>query len=293
MAQEFEGGFEVVVVVDGSKDGSAEALRALQAPFPLTVLEQDNQGSATARNRGSSVARGEILLFLDDDMEAHPRLLAEHERSHSEGANAVLGHIPLHPGAPVNFLTAEFKLWAEQRASRLSQPGASLTLQDLLTGQISVRREVFEKAGRFDVNFTLGGAYGNSDVDFGYRLLNGGSKIVFNLYALSYHNYVIQPRNYLRQARKTGRADVAFARKHPAQARAIFEPYTTGRGLRPQFWRATALLRPLSIPLMAALRSFALSLVEHGIEGPRTVRFFNEIFEMEYWRGVHEAGGMP
>src|SRR5262245_319240 len=61
--QEFEGRFEVIVVVDGSDDGSADALRELDTPFTLTVLEQPNRGAASARNRGAVHARGEILLF--------------------------------------------------------------------------------------------------------------------------------------------------------------------------------------------------------------------------------------
>ena len=70
--QEYDGRFEVVVVVDGSQDGSFEALKELDVSFPLSVFEQSNQGAARARNHGAAATRGEILLFLDDDMEAHP-----------------------------------------------------------------------------------------------------------------------------------------------------------------------------------------------------------------------------
>src|SRR5207253_5026154 len=86
--------FEVVVVDDGSGDGTAEALRALETPFPLTVVAQQNQGAAQARNAGAAAAGGELLLFLDDDMEADPGLLAEHERSHRAGADLVVGDMP-------------------------------------------------------------------------------------------------------------------------------------------------------------------------------------------------------
>jgi len=79
--------FEAVVVVDGSTDGTAAALRALNPSFALTVIEQDNQGRAAAVNRGVRAAGEEIVLILDDDMEADPALLSEHQRSRLEGAD--------------------------------------------------------------------------------------------------------------------------------------------------------------------------------------------------------------
>ena len=88
---------ELVVVVDGSTDGSADAARAVDVPFTVTVVEQANAGAAAARNRGAATARGEHLLFLDDDMTADPRLLVEHDAVLRAGADAAVGHIPLHP----------------------------------------------------------------------------------------------------------------------------------------------------------------------------------------------------
>ena len=120
--QRFHSGFEVIVVVDGSTDGSAEALRELKLPFSYAVLEQPNSGASVARNHGAAIARGEILLFLDDDMEAHPRLLAEHDKRHRDGADVVLGNIPLHPRSPDNLLSRGCKDWAEDRNRRLSAP---------------------------------------------------------------------------------------------------------------------------------------------------------------------------
>ncbi|MEY2603379.1 MAG: hypothetical protein QOH31_1153 [Verrucomicrobiota bacterium] len=296
MRQEFDGDFEVIVVVDGSDDGSAHALRKLgevELPFPLTILEQPNQGAAIARNRGAAVARGEILLFLDDDMEAHPQLLVEHDRSHREGAEVALGHIPLHPESPRNILSAAVRSWADNRAKYLSSPGASLTLHDLLTGQLSLPREIFQRVGGFDTNFTLGGSFGDEDVDFGYRLMLAGCRIVFNPDAISWQNYVVHPRQYLRQWRQVGRADAAFARKHPEQAKTIFALNGADTRINRWVWRPLASVPVMAIPLMAALGWLASALVERGVQTAALARLFFEVRALEYWTGLREAGGMP
>ena len=221
--QTFKGPFEVIVVVDGSTDGTADALRHLAYPFPLMVVEQANQGAAQARNMGARRAAGDIILFIDDDMMAHPGLLAEHARSHEQGWNAVLGHIPLHPESPFTLLSVGIEKWADARAKRLTQPDAQLTLHDLLTGQLSVTRPVFEAIGGFDTGFTAGGAFGNEDIDFGYRLLEQGYRVHFNPHAISWQKYVVTPERYLVQWHQTGQADVRFARKYPEEATRLFE----------------------------------------------------------------------
>lgn len=280
--QEFADGFEVIVVVDGSTDGSAAALRALDTSFPLVVLEQPNQGRSAACNRGVSAARGEILLFLDDDMEAHPRLLAEHERSLQEGADMVIGHVPLHPNSPKNALSAGVGSWAENRARQLSAPGSVPTLPDLLTGQASISRSLFRQLGEFDTNFTRGGSFGNEDLDLGYRLLSQGHRVVFNPNAVSWQYYVVQPRQYLRQWHQAGQADVDFVRKYPDQRVAIFTP----RKLRQRrHW--------MIAPVAAVLRWVLVRRVEQGYMDARTTRWFHRVRWYEYWRGVAEAGGMP
>ena len=191
--------FEVIVVVDGSTDGTASALRQMETAGPMTVLEQPNRGASMARNAGAAVARGEILLFLDDDMEAAPNLLTELDRSHRDGADVVFGHIPLHPDSPANFLSAGIGYWTDGRLKRLTTPGEKLTIHDLLTGQMSLSRELFLRVGGFDTRFTLDGTFGDEDIDFGYRMMRDGYRLVFSPDAISFQNYVVQPKQYLRQ----------------------------------------------------------------------------------------------
>ncbi|MCB0628216.1 MAG: polysaccharide deacetylase family protein [Saprospiraceae bacterium] len=278
---EFAGGLEAVVVVDGSTDGTAEALRSLDLPFPFRVIEQENQGASTARNRGATAATGEIILFLDDDMEAHPQLLNEHDRSHREGADAVIGHIPLHPDSPQNFLSELVGQWAEERVSELQAVHGKLPFNEIMTGQLSIARETFFALGGFNTKFTHGGSFGNEDLDFGLRLQERGYHITFNPQAISWQKYVVSPRQYLRQYRQAGRADVLFARLHPEHTAHLFT-----RTQRPSDRLVWRWWRPL-------LRWGILSLLERGMQGPRLARLFSRLVDLEYYRGVRDGGGIP
>jgi glycosyltransferase involved in cell wall biosynthesis len=280
-AQEDAPPFEAVIVVDGSDDGTADALKALATPFPLTVVEQPNAGRPAACNRGAAAASGELLLFLDDDMEAHPRLIAEHDRSHREGADAVIGHLPLHPDSPPGFLADAVGTWAEHRLEALRQRGGRIELGDFVTGQMSIRRDVFTSVGGFDTYFAR--PYGGEDLDLGRRLAAAGHTLVFNGDAISWQRYVITPRQLLRQWRYFGRGAVLLARKHPDQIEKIFRGWRRGRRLDRSVLR---FLRP-------PLRALVLLCLALRIESRFVVRLFFRVRNLEYFKGVRGAGGIP
>src|SRR4051812_26727252 len=66
---------EVIVVDDGSTDGTAADIRTIKDPR-LQVVERENRGTAGARNAGIAVAQGEWVAFLDDDDLWAPHKLA-------------------------------------------------------------------------------------------------------------------------------------------------------------------------------------------------------------------------
>jgi glycosyltransferase involved in cell wall biosynthesis/peptidoglycan/xylan/chitin deacetylase (PgdA/CDA1 family) len=287
--QRFTGSFEVVVVVDGSSDGTADHLRTLEPGFPLRVMEQVNRGAAAARNLGAQAAAGEILLFLDDDMEADPSLLAAHERHHDDGDAMVVGHMPLHPDSPAGILTPGLAAWAEERLARLSAPGVTPSPEDLLTGQLSIRRDRFAAVGGFDTAFTDGGTFGNEDLDFGCRVQREGVRVVFDSRAVSWQRYVVTPASYLRQRRHLGAADVLFARKHPDR-----HSPNAGRSRRERWlWRHVARVPAIGSLAATALKRGSLAMVGGGTGGYLARRLFAEACALQYWRGVAEAGGFP
>jgi glycosyltransferase involved in cell wall biosynthesis len=283
--------FEVVVVVDGSTDGTVEALSAMKTTFPLRVLFHPNQGLARTRNRGAAVAAGEILLFLDDDMEPDPDLLAEHDRHYGAGADAVAGSIPLHPDSVPTLLADGVGVWAEKLARRCSQPGHALRYFEVSCGHLSIRRAVFDRLGGFDERFTAQGSYGNEDRDFAHRLLAGGFRVAFSATAVARQCYVVDAAAHLRQYRQAGRADVVLARKYPKLSPEIFHGELAESDLHRWLRRPVLLAPRLAGWAAAPLRRIAVVRCDRGKRDWFTQRAFFCARAVEYWRGVAEADG--
>jgi glycosyltransferase involved in cell wall biosynthesis len=82
---------EVVVVDDGSTDGSGDAAAALDG---VRVARQANRGVAAARNAGIAASRGEVIAFLDaDDLAAPERVALQVAAITSGGHDAAFGHV--------------------------------------------------------------------------------------------------------------------------------------------------------------------------------------------------------
>ncbi|MEY2399646.1 MAG: hypothetical protein QOJ00_2820 [Actinomycetota bacterium] len=138
--------FEVVVVDDGSTDGSAEVARA-ETRVATTVVSLPGRGAVAARQAGVAVARGDVLAFTDSDCVPAPQWLHEGVTAIDAGADVVMGRT------------------RSQRPRRVLE--RSLTAEDnglYPTCNVFYRRAAFEQAHGFDVHlshrlgFRAGGA---------------------------------------------------------------------------------------------------------------------------------------
>jgi GT2 family glycosyltransferase len=201
--------YEVIVISDGSTDGTDAYLGTLRSTMRLRWLTQANQGPAAARNAGVRTAVGEFIVFVDDDVVPEPQLLAEHARSHHEAGRDVVVLGPLL--TPEGFGMAPWVRWEQEmlmkQYSAMLRGDWPATARQFYTGNASLRRSHILAAGGFDEGFRRA-----EDVELAYRLANNGLEFVFNIQAAGMHFAERSYRAWLDAAYTYGRNDVIFAR---------------------------------------------------------------------------------
>jgi GT2 family glycosyltransferase len=232
--------YEVVVVVDGSTDGTNEMLARLALPFRLIVVNQAVRGGrASACNSGIRASRGDLLLILDDDMEASEDLLEAHVRMH-DGASAqgVLGAVPVQVTEPASSAARRVAVKFATHLQNLARPGARLWGRAFYSGNFSVRRATMLSVGLYSERFAT---YGNEDVELSLRLHEAGVELVFAPAAIARQHYDKSLEAFLRDQVSKGRNTVLLERMRPdAQTRARLK--SQGRLSPPQRLLLRALL---------------------------------------------------
>ena len=202
---------EAVVVLDGSTDGSAEHVRALDLPYALNLIEQENQGPAAARNRAVSAASAPIVVTLDDDIVPEPGFVAAHAEAHRQAGDAHVALGPCPQATPVRDLASlSGRQWYTDFYRRRSEPNHVWSYADFGEGNASLPRDLVLEAGGWDERFP-----DNQDWELALRLLERGARFGDCPGAVGLHYVEVGLPSVLRKERVHGRADVALARKHP------------------------------------------------------------------------------
>ena len=183
--------FEIIVVDNGSADGSVDVVRKLSPRTRIISLEC-NTGFVNAINTGAAAARSEFLVFLNNDMRVSAEWLSAFATAISEkDADCVTGKILSWDGRRVDFVEG-ILLFDGHALQRNQGAPASAVSGDTVRrtfiacgGNMAIRRSLFLKLGGFDPDFF---AY-TEDVDFSWRLNASGGKIFFSPDAVVYHHH--------------------------------------------------------------------------------------------------------
>ena len=188
--------FEIILVDNNSTDTTGDIIRTYQQEnpsLPLNYLVEYNQGISYARNRGVTEAKGDVIVFIDDDETVEPDFLRGVDDFFTRYPDAGISAGPVIPVYETRephwlshftrrLVTGEYR--KGNRVKLLSPkdyPG---------TGHACFRRALFLRYGAFDTNL---GRKGNSlmgaeDKDFFLRLMNGGERCYYLPAAKIYHH---------------------------------------------------------------------------------------------------------
>ena len=140
--------FEVIVADDGSTDGTAAALAELSTPFELRTIEHAKAGKPVVLNAAIEAARGEVCLFIDDDVIASPQLVAEHLAAHRREPRTLgIGVlVQREPARPDPYAEANARRWNERYEGLSERP---LDWTDCYGANFSASRESLLQIGGF------------------------------------------------------------------------------------------------------------------------------------------------
>ncbi len=218
---------EVVVVVDGSRDGSFEMLEEWSRVEPrIRAIFQDNAGDSAARQKGIEAATFDVVVVLDDDVVASAGLIGAHARHHAEGERLlVLGYMPTRvpqprsPGQVATFLYADE--YGKQCDKYEEDPDS--ILRNFWMGNISLSR-----IGALEVGFgTRLSIRRHSDMEFGIRCKQAGFEAVFDRSLLAQHSHSRNLKRFAAEARFSGEARERLMREYPELATDI-DPMNEG-----------------------------------------------------------------
>ena len=202
--------YEVVVVDDGSTDGTQSWLRKSSDNFPhVRLIEQDHGGPAEARNRGVENALGDLIVFIDSDLVVTNLFLSSHAKTLLRSWQRRNDRLCFTYGAVIN--TSNFENpTSEKHKIR------DLSWAYFATGNVAIDRKVLEKSGLFDTSFRL---YGWEDLELGERLRNMGVKLIKCPKAIGYHWHpalaLEQIPHLIRIEKERAKMGLVFYKKHP------------------------------------------------------------------------------
>ena len=248
--------YEVIVVDDGSIDGTPNWLRLQSTKFPhVCLVEQKHSGPAEGRNRGVLHAHGDVIIFIDSDLVVKENFLLCHARALSKSWSCRGNRLTFTYGAVIN--TTNFE-------NPTSEPHKlrDLSWAYFATGNVAIDRKVLEQSGMFDTSFYL---YGWEDLELGERLRQMGVDMIRCPEALGYHwhppFHLDQIPDLIRVEHERAKMGLVFYQKHPTCRVRLIIQFTW---LHRFFWELMTLGGLLN---EHSLRPLLAYLVSHGHPG--------------------------
>lgn len=276
-----EGGVEILVVDDGSTDGSRLLLAGLEKEGRLRALFPGHGGPARARNAGAREAAGEILVFLGDDIVPEPGFLAAHDAAHRETPGeprAVLGRTDWDSSRiRVTPMLRHLERNGLQFGYGLIRDPENAPAWFFYASNVSLSRDAFLRLGGFDETF--GGAAWE-DVEFALRAAAARPplRLVYRPGARARHDHPTSVGSFRVRQKASGKAAARLFAKHTDLA----SPLGVSEA------RSLEATRPA---LLSVLENLVRALDPLGVPLPGLV--YDKLFRWDYLDGLREGLSNP
>jgi GT2 family glycosyltransferase len=180
-----------ILVIDQSRDHKPETWRYLRENQDrVRLLTLSAPSTTAARNRARVEVRGDLVLFLDDDVLFYPGLIQHHLENYQDpGLGAVSGKV-LYNGSEENNLPWAARITRSGKYLRNFTTNQRCLIPTLYGCNMSLRRDLLQKAGEFDLNY-----WGNflwEEVDYALQIRKYGYQILYDPQAVVFH--VMSPK---------------------------------------------------------------------------------------------------
>jgi GT2 family glycosyltransferase len=270
--------FEVIVTCDRCEDGTEESLR--NAFGSRVRVLRSEAGTASARNAGLREARGELVVFLDDDMEPEPGFVSAHAQAHeaaSSGPLVVGGYSPpvlTERSSPIQRWLARYY---EDFFRQIELPARPPAPCDLAGGNFSISTSSLRELGGFDETYSTA----REDFELAARLIHRGFGFRFCRSARAGMHILVTGDALVSRAEKRGRNDVRIARSYPWSIRHLpFGRVYSEASVRGR-WRFLWHVSGIGAILLSAVRRLS----------PENLRLINLEYAARYMVGLRREAG--
>ena len=197
---------ECIISDDGSHDNTEKIVNKWKKKslFDLTYIRQENKGPGAARNHGLEKSRGDIILFIDSDCEAHPKWIEVIMKTFKLKNFDAFGG----PDGAKDDFTVLQKAIDFSMTSFFTTGGMRGHSKNMIakfyprTHNMGITRGVYQNIGGF------GNLRHGQDIEYSNRIYKSGAKVLFIKDALVYHRRRTSLKQFMKQVFNWGVARV-------------------------------------------------------------------------------------
>lgn len=203
--------FETIVVVDGSTDNTREVLESTQWQLNLQVVYRENGGRAVVRNAGVVAAKGDLLIFFDDDMRPTPVCVELHLAHHAQYSASILVGSQLEDFEKVSSDFQQFKAELSRTWAPFDNFGQIPANQPFITAaNFSLSKTLFERLEGFDERLTDA-----EDFDLAVRAVGEQVPLYFNNKVLAWHDDFVTCSGLIKRHRQYHQSHITLQELKP------------------------------------------------------------------------------